>query len=134
MLRKQWQQELDEKFFLPSVILDSKVFNQLKRDGQVNPFDQSDKIVICSYHFAAAKIAEIGFVPWGAVAIDESHRMRNVHRSRTRLANNPAANKTMAHKTNSPTRNKSATSNAAAPPNAANCSTPRTPLIRNVRA
>lgn len=98
MLRKQWQQELDEKFFLPSVVLDSKVLNQLKRDGHVNPFDQSDRIVICSYHFAAASIAEIGFVPWDAVVIDEAHRMRNIHRSRTRLANNPAANKTMAHK------------------------------------
>lgn len=26
-LRKQWQQELDEKFYLPSLVLDSRLFN-----------------------------------------------------------------------------------------------------------
>jgi len=98
MLRKQWQQELGEKFFLPSEVLDSRVFNRLKKDGVANPFDLKDKTVICSYNFAAAKIAEISQVPWDAVVIDEAHRLRNVHRSRTRLQNNPAARKTMAHR------------------------------------
>ena len=98
MLRKQWQQELSEKFFLPSEILDSRVFNRLRKDGIANPFDQNDKAAICSYNFAAAKAAEVSQVPWDAVVIDEAHRLRNVHRSRTRLQNNPAARKTMAHR------------------------------------
>ena len=98
MLRKQWQQELSEKFFLPSEVLDSRVFNRLQKDGHINPFDQTDKAVICSYNFAAVKTAEVSQVPWDAVVIDEAHRLRNVHRSRTRLANNPAARKTMAHR------------------------------------
>lgn len=98
MLRKQWQQELDEKFFLPSEVLDSRVFNRLTKAGMANPFDQQDKAIICSYNFAAAKVVEIGRVPWDSVVIDEAHRLRNVHRSRTRLQNNPAARKTMAHK------------------------------------
>ena len=33
MLRKQWEQELDEKFFLPSIILDSKIWNGLVKQG-----------------------------------------------------------------------------------------------------
>ncbi|MHB1344943.1 MAG: SNF2-related protein [Thermoleophilia bacterium] len=98
ILRKQWQQELSEKFFLPSEVLDSRVFNRLKKDGVANPFDIKDKAVICSYNFAAAKTAEVSQVPWDAVVIDEAHRLRNVHRSRTRLENNPAAKKTMAHR------------------------------------
>lgn len=96
MLRKQWQQELAEKFYLPSTILDSKVFNQALRDGTLNPFEQADRVVICSYHFASAKHSEIARVPWDQVVIDEAHRMRNVYRSRNRI--NPLAKKSMAHK------------------------------------
>jgi adenine-specific DNA-methyltransferase len=98
ILRNQWQQELDEKFFLHSEVLDGRVFNRLQKAGQSNPFDQADKVVICSYNFAAAKCAEVSQVPWDVVVIDEAHRLRNVHRSRTRLENNPDARKTMAHR------------------------------------
>jgi superfamily II DNA/RNA helicase len=98
MLRKQWQQELNEKFFLLSEVLDSRVFNRFRKDGRSNPFDHKNKIVICSYNFAAAKVSEVSRIPWDMVVIDEAHRLRNVHRSRTRLANNPAARKTMAHR------------------------------------
>lgn len=98
MLRNQWQQELSDKFFLPSLVLDSQVFNRLTKDGRLNPFDQKDKAVICSYNFAAAKPAEVSQIPWDVVVIDEAHRLRNVYRSRTRIQNNPAARKTMAHR------------------------------------
>ena len=98
MLRKQWQQELSEKFFIPSEVLDTQVVGRLRKNGGGNPFDQKDKAVICSYNFAAAKAAAVAQVPWDMVVIDEAHRLRNVHRSRTRLANNPAAQKTMAHR------------------------------------
>ena len=50
-LRKQWNDELSEKFFLPSVILEAKSFNQQIKDGNLNPFNQEDTIIICSYHF-----------------------------------------------------------------------------------
>ena len=98
MLRNQWQQELIEKFFLPSEVLDSRVFSRLKKDGVANPYDLKDKVIICSYNFAAAKTAEVSQIPWDTVVIDEAHHLRNIHRSRTRLQNNPAARKTMAHR------------------------------------
>lgn len=53
-LRSQWQQELEEKFYLPSVILETQTYNRLRREGQANPFDQN-KIIICFYHFASAR-------------------------------------------------------------------------------
>jgi len=53
-LRKQWSQELADKFYLPSVILESRSFNEAIRDGNLNPFRQ-DAIILCSYHFARNK-------------------------------------------------------------------------------
>ncbi len=96
MLRKQWQQELEEKFYLPSIVLDTKVANRLRKNGSVNPFEQDDRVVICSYNFASAKVAEISRVPWDLAVIDEAHRLRNVYRSRNRT--DPLAKKSMAHK------------------------------------
>ena len=48
-LRKQWNQELLDKFFLPSTILESKSFNQAVKDGNMNPFNVKDSIIICSW-------------------------------------------------------------------------------------
>ena len=96
MLRTQWQQELEEKFYLPCTILDAKVFNQMVRNGSVNPFDRNEQMVICSYHFASAKSEVINRVPWDLAVIDEAHRLRNVYRSRNRTS--PLAKKSMAHK------------------------------------
>lgn len=46
-LRKQWHQELKDKFFLPSMIMEAKPFNRLIKQGVSNPFVQDD-IVLCS--------------------------------------------------------------------------------------
>ena len=85
-LRKQWQQELETKFYLPTRILDSQAFNSIREDGIINPFDSQDKLVICSYHFASAKSPEVSRVPWDLVVIDEAHRLRNVYKKSSKLA------------------------------------------------
>ena len=85
-LRKQWQQELETKFYLPTRILDSQAFNSIREDGIVNPFDSQDKLVICSYHFASAKSPEVSRVPWDLAVIDEAHRLRNVYKKSSKLA------------------------------------------------
>ena len=41
-LRKQWHQELSEKFFLPSVILETKTFNEQIREGRGDRNAKSD--------------------------------------------------------------------------------------------
>lgn len=79
-LRKQWQQELEEKFHLPSVVLESRLFNRLRGEGHPNPFDRPNQIVLCSYHFAASKAESVSSVPWDMVVIDEAHRLRNVYK------------------------------------------------------
>lgn len=98
MLRKQWQQELMEKFFLPVDVVDARVAGKSPAATAVNPFDRKDRVVICSYHFAAARAADVSRIPWDVVVMDEAHRLRNVHRSRSRLQNNPAASRSLAHR------------------------------------
>ncbi|MBE7466831.1 MAG: DEAD/DEAH box helicase family protein [Planctomycetes bacterium] len=85
-LRKQWHEELGEKFYLPALVLESKNFNQLKKNGTPNPFDQKDQIVLCSYHFVAAKTDEVRQVPWDLVVVDEAHRLRNVYKKDNKIA------------------------------------------------
>lgn len=89
-LRKQWQQEMEEKFYLSTIVLESRNFNQLSRNGHPNPFDQDGKIVACSYHFASAKRDEIRRVGWDLVVVDEAHRLRNVYKTSNKMARNIA--------------------------------------------
>ena len=85
-LRKQWNQELSDKFFLPSVILETRTFNEQIKQGNLNPFER-DEIVICSYHFARSKDVYIQQMDWHLVVIDEAHRLRNVYKPTNRIAN-----------------------------------------------
>src|SRR5699024_6482869 len=45
-LRKQWANELAEKFYLKSDVLDGKIFNKKLKAGVKNPFDTSGSIKI----------------------------------------------------------------------------------------
>ena len=84
-LRKQWNRELLEKFFLPSVILETKSFNDAIKQGIRNPFDQPG-IVLCSYQFAANKEEFLVTQRWDLVVIDEAHRLRNVYKTQNKTA------------------------------------------------
>ena len=79
-LRKQWSQELYDKFSLPSVIVERKSYNDARKAGVARPFDRNDQVVITSYEFAALKADEIARGQWDLVVFDEAHRLRNVYR------------------------------------------------------
>lgn len=85
-LRKQWGQELADKFFLPFAILESKTFNEEVKRGNLNPFDQP-KVILCSFQFARTKSEYIRQTPWDLVVIDEAHRLRNVYKPNNKIAN-----------------------------------------------
>jgi len=85
-LRKQWNQEIADKFFLPSVILETKSFNEELQKANFNPFDQGSKIVICSYHFVRSKAIYVSKIDWDLVVIDEAHRLRNVYKTSNKIA------------------------------------------------
>lgn len=84
-LRKQWSLELTEKFGLDNIILDTKNYNQLRKEGK-NPFSQK-KIIICSYNFAARNKTEIILRQFDLAVIDEAHKLRNVYRKSNKIAN-----------------------------------------------
>lgn len=86
-LRRQWQEELQEKFYLPSRIIEGKVFNEKIKRGVANPFDIDDEVVICSYHFARNKSEFLERIPWDLTVFDEAHRLRNVYKSDSKIAN-----------------------------------------------
>jgi superfamily II DNA or RNA helicase len=82
-LRKQWHQELQEKFGLDGLILETKNHKAIRKDGQANPFrlhNSESKPIICSYQFAKAKANDVKAIEWDLVVMDEAHRMRNVYK------------------------------------------------------
>lgn len=86
-LRKQWQNELLDKFDIPSIIVDGVEYRASKKEGIYNPFDPKNLIVIVSIPFAFAKMAEIKAVnKWDLVIIDEAHRLRNVYKKGNKTA------------------------------------------------
>lgn len=80
-LRMQWRAELSEKFYIDSVLMESSIYNKLRKEDLTNPFDVRDKVVICSYQFASKKAIDLQLVPWDLIIIDEAHRLRNVYKS-----------------------------------------------------
>ena len=84
-LRKQWSQELADKFYLPSIIMENRSFNDAIKARNLNPFLQ-DGIILCSYQFARAKESYVVQTPWDLVVIDEAHRLRNVYKTSSRIA------------------------------------------------
>lgn len=86
-LRKQWHQELNEKFFLPCEILEAKSYKAAIKSGDFRPFSTEDTVVICSYQFARNKASDVQSTPWDLVVIDEAHRLRNVYKSSNVIAN-----------------------------------------------
>lgn len=86
-LRKQWALELEEKFHLPTLILDAKTYREEERNGSTAPF-ANKRIIICSLHFASSRAAELKSIPWDLAVIDEAHKLRNAYRQSNRMGQN----------------------------------------------
>ncbi len=79
-LRKQWLNELADKFYLKADVLDNFSFNKKAREGNKNPFDDRTTIKICSYQFARKKAEQIQLTSWDLVVLDEAHYLRNAYK------------------------------------------------------
>lgn len=82
-LRKQWAAELEDKFFLPTQILETGTYNAAQKRGE-HPL-VADAVLICSYQFAARRAQELGGWGWDLVVMDEAHRLRNVYKTSNRM-------------------------------------------------
>lgn len=87
-LRKQWAIELEEKFNLPSIVLEARSWKDLKNKGIENPFDLKNTVIICSYHFASRMKEQVRSINWNMVAVDEAHKLRNVYRPSNKIGQN----------------------------------------------
>jgi hypothetical protein len=82
-LRKQWALELEEKFNLPAVVLDSKTWREAQRQGMA-PLRQK-AVIIVSYAYATRIKEEVRSMAWDLVVIDEAHKLRNAHREKNKI-------------------------------------------------
>jgi len=80
-LRKQRKSELEEKFYLESMILDWKSYKKIKKQKGGNPFEQN-KIVITSYAFASKHDLDVLKVNWDLIVLDEAHKLRNIYKDK----------------------------------------------------
>lgn len=85
-LRKQWHQELQDKFGLQGLILEAKNYNAIRKQEQRNPFLFASGPIICSYQFAKAKADDVKGIDWDLVVLDEAHRLRNVYKTSNVIA------------------------------------------------
>jgi ERCC4-related helicase len=83
-LRKQWSLELEEKFNLRTLILDSSVYREKRDEGNPQPF-LTDRVVIASMNFASTMQADVRAATWDLVVIDEAHKLRNAYRPSNRM-------------------------------------------------
>ncbi len=85
-LRKQWANELAEKFHLPTQVLDNKTWQTLRKEGIPDPFDRP-VISIFSFQFAKRMEQQLRQIPWDLVVIDEAHKLRNAHQDSNVIGN-----------------------------------------------
>jgi len=93
-LRQQWQQELYEKFLIPSDILEAKTKSTLLNHTAAH----SAQVLICSYEFALRHAPSLQRT-WDLVVADEAHRLRNYWTGKTKAAEAVAQIVQRAHKT-----------------------------------
>jgi len=77
-LRKQWAMELEEKFNLPTRVLDAKAWREAQRSGRA-PLNEK-AVLILSFNYANALREELKSIAWDLVVIDEAHKLRNAYR------------------------------------------------------
>jgi len=78
-LRQQWQQEMREKFLIPSTLLEAK----LKDEQLTQSIQQNAEVLICSYEFALRHETSL-LREWDLVICDEAHRLRNIYTGRNK--------------------------------------------------
>ena len=85
-LRKQWAQELHDKFAVPTTVVDAVSMRKQAAGDMLATLQRlADKaVVIMSYQFAAKLEDELRAIPWDVVVIDEAHKLRNAHRASNR--------------------------------------------------
>ena len=83
-IRKQWASELQEKFNLPTQVLDLVTYKKMQKRGVYDPLAENT-IKIVSYHFPFRMEERFMGIPWDLVIIDEAHKLKNAHRPSNKI-------------------------------------------------
>lgn len=84
-LCQQWQTEMQDKFNLPTQILDSKIIHSALKNEDTGVL-QFKGITICSYNCAVQFKKIMKDRDWDLVVIDEAHKLRNFYKGKTKIA------------------------------------------------
>lgn len=86
VLRKQWQNELLDKFGLPSIIFDRPLLKDFGNDVFKLLSNHIGKnIIITSYQYASKFADTLAGHYFDCVIIDEAHKLRNAHRNSNKM-------------------------------------------------
>lgn len=87
-LRQQWSQELLEKFYIPSTLIDAQAVRTYKKNHGSDIL-KNDGVFICSYEFANSNVNSLSG-GWDLVVADEAHKLRNYYTGRAKVADSVA--------------------------------------------
>jgi hypothetical protein len=82
-LRKQWALELEEKFNLPTRVLDAKAFRDEQRIGRAPLSEKA--VLILSFNYANALRDDLKAITWDLIVMDEAHKLRNAYRPSNKI-------------------------------------------------
>ena len=80
----QWQVEMQDKFNLPTQIIDTKLYDLALKENK--DLFQFKGVSICSYNCVLQLKKQMKNKDWHLVVIDEAHKLRNLYKGKTQIA------------------------------------------------
>lgn len=80
----QWQVEMQDKFDLPTQIIDTKLYDLALKENK--DLFQFKGVSICSYNCVLQLKKQMKNKDWHLVVIDEAHKLRNLYKGKTQIA------------------------------------------------
>lgn len=85
-LCRQWQAEMQDKFDLPTQIIDAKSYEKALKKEASQDLLTFKGITICSYNCAVQLSGVFSRTEWDLVVIDEAHKLRNFYLGKTKIS------------------------------------------------